>query len=58
MLLDLLYDVNSKNEAIIEEINDAIINIGDASIDGILNKLKVLKRLKILKSTFCTHWFK
>ena len=40
MLLDLLYDVNSENEAIIEEINEAIINIGDAGVDGILNKLR------------------
>lgn len=46
MLLDLLYDVNSKNEAIIEEINGAIINIGDASIDGILSKLKGAEKIK------------
>lgn len=46
MLLDLLYNVNSKNEAIIEEINGAVINIGDASIDGILSKLKGAEKIK------------
>jgi hypothetical protein len=46
LLLDLLYDIDSENEAIIEEINGAIINIGDASIDGILNKLKSAEKIK------------
>lgn len=46
MLLDLLYDVNSENEAIIEEINEAIINIGDAGVDGILNKLRSAEKIK------------
>jgi len=46
MLLDLLYDVNSENEAIIEEINEAIINIGDAGVDGILNKLSSAEKIK------------
>lgn len=45
MLLTLLYDINSKNESIIEEINSAIINIGDGSINGILNKLKDAKKI-------------
>src|SRR5690606_4689227 len=46
MLLDLLYDVNSENEAIIEEINEAIINIGDAGVDWILNKLRSSEKIK------------
>lgn len=45
MLLNLLYDVSSKNESIIEEINSAIINIGDASVEGILNKLINIKEI-------------